>query len=119
MGATGYIGGRLVPRLVDAGHDVRCLTRRPPSLADVAWAGSVEVVRGDALDRDSLDAAMTGVDLVYYLVHSIGTGRDFEASDRRAAVNTAAAMPRRDEPPAPTPGSSVCSRTSRWRPTPG
>ena len=89
MGATGYVGGRLVPRLAEAGHDVRCLTRRPEQLSGVPWAGSVEIVPGDALDRRSLDAAMDGVDVVYYLVHSIGTGADFEASDRLAARNTA------------------------------
>ena len=89
MGATGYIGGRLAPRLAEAGHAVRCLTRRPDQLAGVAWADSVRVIRGDALDRDSLDAPMQGVDVVYYLVHSIGTGSTFQESDRVAARNTA------------------------------
>jgi len=91
MGATGYIGGRLVPRLVDAGHDVRCLSRRPESLAGVVWADAVDIVRGDALRPDTLVEAMSGVDVVYYLVHSIGTGSHFEETDRRAAENTAAA----------------------------
>ena len=89
MGATGYIGGRLAPSLVDAGHHVRCLTRRPEKLQGVQWAGAVEVVAGDALDRPSLDAAMSGVDVVFYLVHSIGTGTSFQESDRVAALNTA------------------------------
>ncbi len=91
MGATGYVGGRLVPRLAEAGHEVRCLTRRPDKLSGVLWAGSVEIIRGDALDPESLQPAMEGVDVVFYLVHSIGTGADFEESDRRAAANTAAA----------------------------
>ncbi len=91
MGATGYIGGRLAPRLAQAGHEVRCLTRRPDQLAGVAWAGSVEVVQGDALDLASLEAPLEGVDVVYYLVHSIGTGSSFEESDRTAAANTAKA----------------------------
>jgi uncharacterized protein YbjT (DUF2867 family) len=91
MGATGYVGGRLVPRLAAAGHDVRCLTRRPEKLRGVPWAGSVEITTGDALDRGSLDEAMVGVDVVFYLVHSIGTGADFEASDRLAARHTAEA----------------------------
>ncbi len=91
MGATGYIGGRLVPRLVDAGHEVRCLSRRPERLAGVPWADTVEVVRGDALEPESLPPAMDGIDVVYYLVHSIGTGSDFAASDRVAAQSTAAA----------------------------
>ena len=90
-GATGYIGGRLVPQLVEAGHDVRCLTRRPEKLAGVAWADAVEVVQGDALDADSLPGAMDGIEAVYYLVHSIGTGHDFEDTDRRAATNMAEA----------------------------
>lgn len=91
MGATGYLGGRLTPRLVAAGHTVACFTRRPDHLADVDWAQEVEIIAGDALEPSSLAAAMTGVTVVYYLVHSIGSGPDFEASDRRAAQNTAAA----------------------------
>ncbi len=91
MGATGYIGGRLAPRLDQEGHRVRCLTRRPEHLAEIDWAATVEIVRGDALERESLDAAMDGIDVVYYLVHSIGTGASFEASDRTAARNTAEA----------------------------
>lgn len=91
MGATGYIGGRLAPRLADAGHEVRCLTRRPERLSEVAWADRVEVVQGDALDPSSLSAAMDGIDAVFYLVHSIGTGADFQVSDRNAARNTAEA----------------------------
>jgi uncharacterized protein YbjT (DUF2867 family) len=91
MGATGYIGGRLTPRLAEAGHQMRCLTRRPDQLTGVAWADSVEVIRGDALDPTSLEMAMTGIEVVFYLVHSIGTGESFAASDRRAAANTAQA----------------------------
>lgn len=91
MGATGYVGGRLVPRLVQAGHQVRCLTRRPDQLRDVPWAGSVEVCAGDALDPASLAPAFADVQAVYYLVHSIGSGHDFEEADRRAARNTAEA----------------------------
>ena len=89
MGATGYIGGRLVPLLLEQGHEVRCLTRRPDQLSGVPWAEQTEVVRGDALDRSSLSNAMAGIDSVYYLVHSIGTGASFQSSDRIAAENTA------------------------------
>ncbi|NUT51286.1 MAG: NAD(P)H-binding protein, partial [Saccharothrix sp.] len=89
-GATGYLGGRLVPRLVAEGHRVRCLVRDPAKLRDVPWADRVEVVRGDVLDRASLDAAMRDVDVVHYLVHSL-TDRDFADADRRAAENTARA----------------------------
>jgi uncharacterized protein YbjT (DUF2867 family) len=94
MGATGYIGGRLVPRLAAAGHHVRCLARRPEKLAGVDWAVHVEVVQGDALDPASLDAAMQDVDVVYYLVHSIGSSGSFSDSDRTAAANTADAAAR-------------------------
>lgn len=94
MGASGYIGGRLVPRLLDAGHDVRCLARRPEKLAGSPWSAQVDLVAGDALDPVSLDEAMTGVDVVYYLVHSIGTRASFVHDDREAACTTAAAAER-------------------------
>lgn len=84
-GATGYVGGRLVPELLDAGHRVRCLARSPHKLRDHPWAGRAEVVRGDVTDADSVARAMKGVDVAYYLVHALGTGDDFEATDRRAA----------------------------------
>jgi uncharacterized protein YbjT (DUF2867 family) len=91
VGATGYIGGRLVPLLVDAGHEVRCLARRPEKLAGVPWADRVDVVRGDVLDPATLAASLAGVDAVYYLVHAIGTGADFAETDRRGATNLAEA----------------------------
>lgn len=84
-GASGYIGGRLVPELLAAGYRVRCLARTPRKLRDHPWAGKVEVVRGDVTDPGSLDEAMRGVDVAYYLVHALGSGADFEKTDRRAA----------------------------------
>lgn len=84
-GATGYIGGRLVPELLVAGHRVRCLARTPSKLRDQPWAGRVETVRGDVTDRESLRTALEGVQVAYYLVHALGTGRSFEETDRRAA----------------------------------
>lgn len=84
-GASGYIGGRLVPELLDAGYRVRCLARSPGKLRDHPWAGRAEVVRGDVTDEASLRTAMAGVDVAYYLVHSLGTGADFERTDRDAA----------------------------------
>ncbi|MEU1271098.1 SDR family oxidoreductase [Streptomyces sp. NPDC005799] len=84
-GATGYIGGRLVPELLAAGHRVRCLARSPGKLRDHPWAGRVEAVRGDVTDADSIATAVRGVDVAYYLVHALGTGEDFEETDRRAA----------------------------------
>ncbi|MFF1735411.1 NAD(P)H-binding protein, partial [Streptomyces sp. NPDC058247] len=84
-GATGYIGGRLVPELLAAGHDVRCLARTPAKLRDHPWAGDVDIVRGDVMDSKSVGAAMEGVDVAYYLVHALGTGQSFERTDREAA----------------------------------
>ncbi|MFD9566439.1 SDR family oxidoreductase [Streptomyces sp. NPDC059994] len=84
-GATGYIGGRLVPELLDAGYRVRCLARTPRKLRDHPWAGRVETVRGDVTDAESVGAALRGVDVAYYLVHSLGTGPGFEKTDRSAA----------------------------------
>lgn len=84
-GASGYIGGRLVPELLDAGHRVRCLARTPAKLRDHPWAKDTEIVRGDVMDAASVAAAMAGVDVAYYLVHSLGTGTDFERTDREAA----------------------------------
>ncbi|GGS47914.1 SDR family oxidoreductase [Streptomyces griseoviridis] len=84
-GATGYIGGRLVPELLAAGFRVRCLARTPGKLRDVPWAREAEVVRGDVTDRASLAAALRGVDVAYYLVHALGAGEGFEDTDRRAA----------------------------------
>ena len=85
-GATGYIGGRLVPRLLSDGHQVRALTRSASRLRDLPWAGQVEVVQGDVLEPDDVARAMAGVDVAYYLIHSIGTGGSFEDTDRRAAT---------------------------------
>ncbi|MFJ1758201.1 SDR family oxidoreductase [Kitasatospora sp. NPDC088134] len=84
-GATGYLGGRLVPELLASGFHVRCLARDPARLRDHPWRASVEVVAGDVTRPDSLDGAFEGVDVAYYLVHSLGGGADFETVDRDAA----------------------------------
>ncbi|MER7204897.1 SDR family NAD(P)-dependent oxidoreductase, partial [Streptomyces sp. NPDC000188] len=84
-GASGYIGGRLVPELLEAGHRVRCLARSPRKLRDHPWAGDTEVLHGDVTDAESVAAAMRGIDVAYYLVHSLGSGSGFEDTDRRAA----------------------------------
>jgi uncharacterized protein YbjT (DUF2867 family) len=70
-GATGYIGGRLVPRLLESGYDVRCLTRDPAKLSGVPWSDRVEVAEGDLLDPESLDGVLEGIDVAFYLVHSM------------------------------------------------
>lgn len=89
-GATGYVGGRLAPRLIARGEQVRCLARRPETLADRLSAHS-EVVQGDLLDAPSLDHALSGVHTAYYLVHSLGTKGDFETTEAKAALNFTAA----------------------------
>jgi uncharacterized protein YbjT (DUF2867 family) len=86
-GASGYIGGRLVPALVDRGVEVRCLARNPAKLAALPWAGRVDVVEGDVLDRSAIDAAMQGCTAAVYLVHSMGGSADFADADRRAAAS--------------------------------
>jgi len=90
-GATGYIGGRLAPQLLDNGHTVRAMARNPDKLAHADWRDRVEVVRGDLGDPNSLTAAFDGVDVVFYLVHSMGSAKDFVAEEARAARNVAAA----------------------------
>ncbi|MEV6523007.1 SDR family oxidoreductase [Longispora sp. NPDC051575] len=89
-GATGYVGGRLAPRLLDAGHTVRCVTRDAGRLRDVPWATRAEIVTADLAEPEGLAEVLADTDVAYYLVHSMG-GPDFEAADRRAARNFAAA----------------------------
>ena len=90
-GATGYIGGRLTPRLLDKGYAVRAVARNPDKLAGVGWRDRVDVVRGDLAEPESLTAALDGVDVLYYLVHSMGTSSDFVAEEARSARNLVAA----------------------------
>lgn len=90
-GATGYIGGRLVPELLAAGHRVRVMSRSAAKLRDYPWIEQVEVAEADATDVDAVRAACQDVDVVYYLIHSIGTGKDFERTDRLTAETVAAA----------------------------
>jgi uncharacterized protein YbjT (DUF2867 family) len=84
-GATGYIGGRLVPELLAAGHEVRCLARTPSKLDDVDWVGDVTVVEGSLEDRRRRRRAMEGCQAAYFLVHSMGGSADFAETDRRNA----------------------------------
>ncbi len=90
-GATGYIGGRLIPELVALGHDVRVLVRDPRRIGGRPWAEEVEVAVGDVEDPSTLPPALDGVDVAYYLVHLMDSGRDFVARDRQAALNFAQA----------------------------
>ena len=84
-GATGYVGGRLLQALEDAGHRVRCLARRPLSIRSTV--AETEVIAGDVLDRRSLTPAFEGITTAYYLVHSMAASRDFENDDRLGARN--------------------------------
>ena len=86
-GATGYIGGRLVGRLLNTGYQVRTLVRDASRLQGRQWADHVEVVQGDVLDLDTLPAAMAGVDAAFYLIHSMRDGADFHYRDLLAAHN--------------------------------
>ncbi|WP_211882736.1 SDR family oxidoreductase [Pseudarthrobacter albicanus] len=90
-GATGYIGGRLVPRLLEAGHTVRVLVRTPAKIAGVPWLEDVEVIRSSLDDGAALRAALDGVDVLYYLVHSMAAGTGFEAREQAMAGTAAAA----------------------------
>ena len=90
-GASGYIGGRLVPELLSAGYTVRCMARDPAKLRDRPWSGQVEVAAADATDRAAVRQVLADTDVAYYLIHSLGTGAAFEQRDRAAAENFAGA----------------------------
>jgi uncharacterized protein YbjT (DUF2867 family) len=89
-GATGYVGGVLLPELERQGHRVRCLARRPEKLAG-RTGPHTEVMAGDATDPDDLARACAGIDTAYWLVHSMESGVDFERADRLAAERFATA----------------------------
>lgn len=87
LGATGYIGGRLVPELLARGHDVVCGARSPGKLDGRPWRDQVEVAEVDVFDPASLRTALEGADAVHYLVHSMDGQGDFARRDRQAAAN--------------------------------
>jgi uncharacterized protein YbjT (DUF2867 family) len=88
-GATGYVGGRLVPKLLEAGHSVRVIAREPHRLDNVPWHNQVEIVKGDLLKSENVRDAVAGQDVVYYLVHSMSAAGDFEALERQVATTIA------------------------------
>lgn len=88
-GATGYIGGRLVPKLLEAGHRVKVLVRSPDKIAGVPWRPDVQVVQSSLDDAAALQEALDGVDIFYYLVHSMATGSGFEAKEKAMAQTAA------------------------------
>src|ERR1041384_4069265 len=84
-GATGYVGGRLLPRLLEAGYRVRCLVRDPNRLQGRPWLNRVEVFTGDALVAGTLTGAMNDVSVAYYLIHGkqggqINANRDLDVA---------------------------------------
>jgi len=87
-GATGYVGGRLLNLLIKNHYEVRCIVRNPEFLKSRV-STNVEVVKGDVLDRNSLLKALEGMEVAFYLVHSMGSKSDFEEMDRVAAENFA------------------------------
>lgn len=91
-GATGYVGGLLLPLLEEQGMSVRCLARNPAKIS--CSRPTTQVIRGDVLDPGSLDEAMQEVHTAFYLVHLMSGSKDFEREDRQAAVNFAAAAKR-------------------------
>ncbi len=98
-GASGYIGGRLVPRLLDAGYSVRCLARDTRKLADRPWSRHprVEIVGGDAGDVETLVGAMRECGAAYYLIHSMmAVGKAYRERDRHLALGFAEAAQRAD-----------------------
>ena len=93
-GATGYVGGRLIPALLDAGYRVRAMGRSPEKMACRPWAGNsqLELMQGDVLEFESLKKAAAGCRTAYYLVHSMIAQKErFVEADRRAAHNMVAA----------------------------
>jgi len=89
-GASGYVGGRLIPLLEQQPVKLRCLARNPDKMRSHVKE-TTQIVRGDVLDASSLDAALQGVDTAYYLIHLMSGSKDFEKEDRQAATNFAQA----------------------------
>ena len=98
-GATGYVGGRLVPRLLEAGYRVRCFVRDPARLQGRPWLKRVEIVTGDALTEGTLAEAMQDVSVAYYLIHGkqggqISANRDLEVARNFAEAASNAGIER-------------------------
>lgn len=85
-GASGYVGGILVPKLLQRGAQVSCLTRSPEKINARNWPGA-KAVKGDVLNAGSLAEALKGIQTAYYLVHAMGQGGDFEKRDALSAAN--------------------------------
>ena len=90
-GATGYVGGRLVTSLLDEGFQVRVMARDPERLRDYPWIDKVEIVKADATDAPSLTPALDGIDIAYYMLHSLSEHDGFETIETVMATNFAEA----------------------------
>ncbi len=84
-GATGYIGGRLIPELLSAGYRVRVLARHADRLKYQPWLSSVEVIEGDAFDESAVLGSLENVDIAYYLLHALMAKDDFESKEAQLA----------------------------------
>ncbi|BBY70764.1 hypothetical protein MPRI_29510 [Mycobacterium paraintracellulare] len=93
-GSTGYVGGRLIPRLLAADHQVRAMARDPRDLDALPWVGQVDVVAADLSDPRFLEHAFAGVDVVFYLVHSMGSSINFSSAEAESARHTVTAARR-------------------------
>ncbi|MCX6402478.1 MAG: SDR family oxidoreductase [Actinobacteria bacterium] len=86
-GATGYVGGRLVTQLLAEGFDVRVMARHPEKMRDYPWISQVEVVQGDAEDASSIHKVLSGVEIAYYMLHSLSEHDGYEIIETRMATN--------------------------------
>ena len=110
-GATGYVGGRLVPRLLEAGYAVRCVVRAPAKLRDRSWSAHprLEIVQGDLSTPDAIRQQLEGCAFAYYLIHSMVTaGKEYAGKDRDMALRFAKAYGRRSGGCATTLSSTRC-----------
>ena len=90
-GATGYIGGRLIPLLLEKGHKIRVLVRDPKQISGRSWEKNVEIIKGSIQDIDTIEKCVAGVDAAYYFIHSMYGGRDFAERDKQYALSFAKA----------------------------
>ena len=86
-GSTGYVGGRLVPQLLEKGYNIRVLVRNPERLKNRSWHSKVEIFKGDVLKLDTLAELFKNIDLAYYLIHGMSDDNNFETTDVKAARN--------------------------------
>jgi len=85
-GATGYVGGRLVRNLIEQGHAVRVFVRDTKKVTQYSWANSVEIVAGDVRNYEDVRSALAGIDVAYYLLHSINSATQFDQIEKEMAA---------------------------------